>query len=190
MVRLNGCSLLSSSVLIGLFALFSVHIAWYFSIWFSYSWIRQARDSSRKYIISLPSYPSRVSSENLNPADGRSLQHFRSRCSRTFNRWTRMFPSSTTSSQHFTSSLNSILILSFIAPLLRERNLSLRGDMFLCGRRLKLSIAIERLLASVFLAIKQGREVGWRSGWVHAADLRPYRRYVERALIAGSHVAE
>ena len=37
--------------------------------------------------------------------------------------------------------------------------------MFLCGRRLKLSIAIERLLASAFLAIKQGREVGWRSGW-------------------------
>lgn len=73
-----------------------------------------------------------------------------------------MFPSSTTSSQQSTSSLNSILILSFIAPLLRERNLSLRGDMFLGEHRLKLSIVIERLVASACFAIRQGREVGWR----------------------------
>lgn len=131
MADLNVYSFLSSNVLIILLALFGARMLSHLVIWPSYSWIRQARDSSTKCIISLLSYPSRVSSENLDPADGRSLQHFRSGCSRTFNQWTRMIPSFTTSSQLLTSSLNSILIFSFLAPLLRDGNLGFRGDAVL-----------------------------------------------------------
>lgn len=40
------------------------------------------------------------------------------------------------------------------------------------------------------LLLSRGVKWGGASGWGHAGALRPYRRYVERALIAGSHVAE